>query len=121
MPSLNRDIANSIGVAVENDVITATGEVAGGVDSAAINDLIDVSLINTTVADLVGNDGGYGQLLTSLGNDTTEWSNLRIPKHTITSNDRLGTTGDISCDDNYLYVCIATNSWKRISWTDSSW
>ena len=28
-----------------------------------------------------------------------------------------GTAGDITWDDNYLYVCTGTDSWKRIALT----
>jgi len=28
-----------------------------------------------------------------------------------------GTTGDIVHDTNYIYVCIATNTWKRVAIT----
>lgn len=30
-----------------------------------------------------------------------------------------GTPGQISWDANYIYVCVATNSWKRVAFT--SW
>ena len=25
-----------------------------------------------------------------------------------------GTTGDIQWDTNYIYICVATNTWKRV-------
>ena len=120
--SIARDLARSIGASVRANTITASGTVsAGGVDSSAVNDLIDLSLINASVADFVGADGGYGQVLTSLGNDTTEWSNLNLPNHTINSNSRVGTIGDVSFDGSYFYICTAADTWKRIAFTDSSW
>lgn len=27
-----------------------------------------------------------------------------------------GTTGQVAKDNAYLYVCIATNTWKRVAW-----
>ena len=60
MPSLNRDIANSIGVAVENDVITETGEVSGGVSTYATTG--DMPLTNNSAGDqafVTGNDRLY--------------------------------------------------------------
>lgn len=41
---------------------------------------------------------------------------LKIPK-TIPYSDDPGNQGDICWDTNYLYVCIATNSWKRVALT----
>jgi hypothetical protein len=31
------------------------------------------------------------------------------------NNNSTGTAGDISWDANYIYVCTATNSWKRVA------
>jgi len=36
-------------------------------------------------------------------------SNSYVP----TANNSIGTTGQISYDSNYIYICIATNTWKR--------
>ena len=38
-------------------------------------------------------------------------SNPRVPS----SNTDVGSQGDISWDSNYLYVCTATDTWKRVS------
>lgn len=27
-----------------------------------------------------------------------------------------GTTGQVAKDNSYLYICTATNTWKRIAW-----
>lgn len=32
-----------------------------------------------------------------------------------------GTAGDLAIDDSYLYGCIATNTWRRVAWTEISW
>ena len=32
-----------------------------------------------------------------------------------------GTPGEIAIDSSYLYVCVATDSWKRIALTSSTW
>lgn len=108
------DIAGTL----DENGISASG---GGVDSAATNDLIDTAIINTNVADLVGNDGGYGQLLASLGNGNTQWTDVKLTNFTVPSNERTGTTGNISFDDNYLYVCTSPDNWIRIAYTDSAW
>ena len=43
-------------------------------------------------------------------------SGLRVSNPTVpASNTDTGTQGDISWDSNYLYVCTATDTWKRVS------
>ena len=32
-----------------------------------------------------------------------------------------GTTGEIRVDDAYIYVCTATNTWKRVVLSDTTW
>lgn len=32
-----------------------------------------------------------------------------------------GQAGSVAYDSSYIYVCIATNTWKRIAWTAGSW
>jgi len=47
---------------------------------------------------------------------------LRLTTPTVpTSNTSAGTTGDISIDSAYLYVCTATNTWKRMALDLTSW
>lgn len=33
----------------------------------------------------------------------------------------IGTAGQVAYDASYLYMCTATNTWKRTSWASSSW
>lgn len=40
------------------------------------------------------------------------WLNISEPR-TPASATADGSTGDISWDSNYIYVCVSTNSWKR--------
>ncbi len=32
-----------------------------------------------------------------------------------------GTTGEIRIDANYIYICVATNTWKRVALNDTTW
>lgn len=41
------------------------------------------------------------------------WGNSLITKRTPTSATDVGSIGQWCYDDNYIYVCIATNTWKR--------
>lgn len=42
-------------------------------------------------------------------------SQLNIPTKTPSSASDTGTTGDIAWDANYIYICTATNTWKRVA------
>lgn len=35
---------------------------------------------------------------------------------TINNSDEPGSVGSICYDDNYLYICVSNNSWKRINY-----
>ena len=97
------------------------GGAGGGLDSAATNTLIDAKLQVLDVSDVVGADGNAGQLLKSLGNGEAEWTDLKIPDFKPSSSTASGNKGEITYDSAHLYICVATNSWRRIIWTDSSW
>ena len=42
---------------------------------------------------------------------------LHVPA---TSSSR-GTVGQLAWDATYWYICTATNTWKRVAWTGTSW
>ena len=45
---------------------------------------------------------------------TTATDNLRINSPSVpAASGSSGTTGDVAWDSNYMYMCVATNSWKR--------
>ena len=51
---------------------------------------------------------------TNSGRCTVEGDTLQIAENkTPSSSSDTGTKGDISWDDNYVYVCVSTNTWKR--------
>ena len=41
--------------------------------------------------------------------------------NTVASKTAAGTAGDIAYDASYIYMCIATNTWKRVAIGDGSW
>lgn len=51
--------------------------------------------------------------------DLEKLGSLVIPivEHTPTSSTDTGVKGTIAYDANYLYICTATNTWKRIALT----
>ena len=36
------------------------------------------------------------------------------------NNNSPGTTGDLAYDDNYIYICVATDTWKRVALSGGS-
>lgn len=48
---------------------------------------------------------------------TTFLSGPQIPLVTPASSTATGTTGAITYDANFLYICVAKNTWKRIALT----
>ena len=52
----------------------------------------------------------------SIGGTITVGALLQAPQYTKASN-ATGTVGQICWDSNYIYVCTATNTWKRVALT----
>ncbi len=48
--------------------------------------------------------------------DSMEIKNISVPSSSTSE----GNKGDVVFDDNFMYVCISTNTWKRIS-LDTNW
>jgi hypothetical protein len=48
--------------------------------------------------------------------DSMEIKNISVPSSSTSE----GNKGDVVFDDNFMYVCISTNNWKRIS-LDTNW
>jgi hypothetical protein len=72
---------------------------------------------NATASTMSFNLPGYAGSLTINGSGVVTVPNgLVIPTGTKASN-ATGTPGQISWDANYIYVCTATNTWKRSSLT----
>jgi hypothetical protein len=77
----------------------------------ASSDVVDVRFLATTVsfgASVTGNLSVSGNL--TLG------GLLTAPQVTVLDNSP-GTAGEIAWDANYIYVCTATNTWKRVALT----
>jgi len=54
----------------------------------------------------------YNQYFATSGDTLT----IRTPRTIATSN-ASGLIGELCWDSNYIYVCVANNSWRRISLT----
>jgi len=48
--------------------------------------------------------------------DSMEIKNISVPSSSTSE----GNKGDVVFDDNFMYVCVSTNTWKRIS-LDTNW
>ena len=49
-------------------------------------------------------------------------SSIRIgSSNTIEHNHSSGQVGTICWDTNYIYVCVATNTWKRLAFANNNW
>jgi len=46
---------------------------------------------------------------------------LTVPFNTIVANTSTGAAGEVAWDANYVYVCTATNTWKRIALDATPW
>ena len=99
--------------------ITITGGGGGGIDSAGVTNIVNAKLATIDVTDLVGADGQANQLLKSLGDGNVEFTNLKIPQFTPTSATSVGERGEFTFDSSYMYICTATNTWRRIA--HSTW
>lgn len=71
----------------------------------------------TNAGRLVGRTGGLIRfIIDAVGKPTFLNSVINIATtNTPASSSASGTLGDICYDSNYLYICIATNTWKRIA------
>jgi hypothetical protein len=47
--------------------------------------------------------------------NTLTFSNILVGTQATKSNSSTGTTGQICWDANYIYVCVSTNTWKRVA------
>jgi hypothetical protein len=65
------------------------------------------SISSTTGAVVIGGGLGVAGNINIGGNLTV--SNIYVP----TANNSVGTAGQIAWDGDYVYICIATNTWKR--------
>jgi len=101
MTSLNRDIANSIGIAVSNDTITDTGEVSGGGGAESYATTGDLPTAGNEVGDqafVTGNDRLY--IWSGAG-----WYNIALINNTPTINRIL----DSDNDSNWTSFALNTD------------
>lgn len=94
----------SLGAVPTTRTISAGTGLTGGGDLST-NRTLAVSYGSTSTTACVGND--------------SRLSNARSISYTAVPalSTSTGTTGAVALDTNYLYVCVATNTWKRVALT----
>jgi hypothetical protein len=77
----------------------------------------DVSVGNITWT-FPNTSGNVGEFLTTFGNGMMRFATA-VSNSAPVANNSTGQTGTIAFDSDYIYVCIASNTWKRVG--ISSW
>jgi hypothetical protein len=96
------------------------------IKSKYANQNIDISLNNTTTGQTSAFFINAQQQFTGIYNNSPKATldvngTIRAPLKTLASNNATGTAGEICWDDRYIYICVATNSWKRVVLSADTW
>ena len=81
-----------------------------GSEVSASNQIMVGRATETTV---IPGDVSFNKTL-SIGQGITINGSAVVPFTTPASSTATGTKGQIAVDANYIYVCVATNTWKRV-------
>ena len=123
--TINYLLANSL--AQENAITSLRSNITAA-NSAISTNTASIATINANIAaansvistkTVYSNSNVAAYLTTysgSIGGSITVGALLQAPQYTKASN-ATGTVGQICWDSNYIYVCTATNTWKRVGLT----
>jgi hypothetical protein len=129
--SLATITANLGSVAGSLSTITANlGSVSGSIATLTANAASQAEQITQVVSDTANTASAvssyspnvqvasylpiYSGNISGVGNTLVVGGNLRIAGSYVPSaNNSTGTAGQVAWDSNYIYICIATNTWKR--------
>lgn len=92
----------------------------GGMNFLAVSNTIQ-GVENASIGSIIGTDIDIGGAFTvdefgtvTINGPATNNGNLIVyGGYVPTANTSSGTTGQITWDSNYMYICVGTNSWKR--------
>ena len=104
----NSQIINYMPTTINKTISSANGLTSATVDETGYNAgrfVVKINGFNTFIIDLMGKP----TFLTST-------INIATPNTPATSSSA-GTLGDICYDANYMYICTASNTWKRLAFT----
>ena len=111
--------ANGIGVGVEFEVETsASNNEIGAIVEAVATDATAASEDFDLVVKLMTGGAAAAEVgrFTSDGDLQLTGDTVRVPtERTITNANDTGVKGDICWDSSYIYVCVATDTWKRVA------
>ena len=86
-----------------------------------LDELHDVAINAKEDLDILQYDAGSGVWRNKKGFDTTD-DHIRVrgTKTPLSSTDT-GLPGTICWDNNFIYVCVGINSWKRVKYDTATW
>ena len=128
---------NFIGGGFSNSASTNSSAIIGGQENSVTGSasFIGAGINNSVLGNYSSSIGGVGnvvsgersivlggQNITGTTNDTVYAPNLVVNDNLYTPNPTIpsssgdtGSVGQISWDSDYIYICVATNTWKRTS------
>jgi hypothetical protein len=99
-----------VGTTTNHDLLIQAGTTAGGLNAMRFNTAgSERARIDSSGRLLVGASSDSGGALLQVNGDRVRIATAKTPA----SASDTGTTGEICWDANYIYVCTATNTWKR--------
>ena len=105
-------VGEIVGVITGDVVVSSDGTATIGEKTSTYTGLPVSKLANGTSRQLLQTNSAGGAV--EWTDDIAVKGKFRIStKGTIASATATGITGDIIWDENYIYVCIAANTWKR--------
>jgi hypothetical protein len=96
------------------------------IKSKYANQNFDVSLNNTSSGQTSAFFINAQQQFTGIYNNAPQATldvngTIRSPLSTPETSSSFGVTGQIAWDANYIYICVANNSWKRVELDNATW
>jgi hypothetical protein len=104
-----QNTANSIGNIIGADSSTGQIGTTTGHPLAFLTGATEKARIDTSGRLLVGTSSDSGGALLQVNGDRVRIATAKTPASAAAT----GTTGEVCWDSSYIYVCTATNTWKR--------
>ena len=132
MGKINSTATYAIGTPTNSTILVGSESVGGDTKNYKVSDLSQFLILNPTLSTLsVSGNASIGGTLT-LGATSISGSGMTTgtilstgtvaaaflatdPSNAPASASATGTTGSIVADSDYIYVCTATDTWKRVA------
>ena len=107
------DVLSTINFQGNNDASTPEQILFGAVEASIVDasDTIEEGKLDFKVQSA----GSLTSMAAITAVNVTLGSRPVLPTHTPASATAAGTTGEVAWDANYIYICTATNTWKRVA------